>query len=158
MSLTHLFQDAYKDLLEWPTIVILYMGKIGSFSKDNGNDNARKLWSDWLNEEKYLCCMCGTHFGTIFLCGPPSDNMKYSKFTALMITWTHNSKSFILCKYLVQRRFYLAGCYQSMQSMIDDDRWQSMAIDVNRLILVIDEHDRLKFCDYRLSSIINSNR
>ena len=51
----------------------------GSLRKDdgNGNDDARKQWSDWFNEEKYSCCTCGTHFTTILWRSLPNDNVKF---------------------------------------------------------------------------------
>ena len=51
----------------------------GSLSKDdsNGNDDVRKQWSDWLNEEKSSCCTCGTHFSTILWSSLPNDNVKF---------------------------------------------------------------------------------
>ena len=59
--------------------VALCQLEIRSLSKDDGygNDNARKQWPDWLNEEEKSCCRCGTHFCTIFfdvVCPMPMDN------------------------------------------------------------------------------------
>ena len=55
-----------------------------SLSKDdgngNGNDDARKQWSDWLNEKEWLfsaCCSCSTHFSTIPWRSLPNDNVKF---------------------------------------------------------------------------------
>jgi len=52
---------------------------LGSLSKDdaNGNEDARKQWSDWLNEEKQSCCTCGTHFRAILWRSLPNDNVKF---------------------------------------------------------------------------------
>ena len=43
------------------------LSELGSLSKDEGNGkgNARKQWSDWLNEEKQLYCTCGTYFSSV---------------------------------------------------------------------------------------------
>ena len=52
---------------------------IRSLSKDdgNGNDDARKQWSDWLNEETLSCCTCGTRFSTILWRSLSNDNVKF---------------------------------------------------------------------------------
>ena len=55
------------------------MRTVGSSRKDDGNgtDDARKQWSDWLNEEKQSCCTCGTHLSRIFWRSLPNDNVKF---------------------------------------------------------------------------------
>ena len=69
---------------------------IGSLSKDNSNGNydAGKQWSVWSNEKKLLCCTCNTHFSRILWQSLPKWLCEISKFKVL--TWTHNSKFFIL--------------------------------------------------------------
>ena len=56
------------------------IGRLGSWANDvsNGNNHSTNQWFDWLNEEKYLCCMCGRLFGAIFLSSLPNDNVKFS--------------------------------------------------------------------------------
>ena len=40
-----------KDLMKFAIDVII-SNSMESLSKDDGNDDARKQWSDWLNEDK----------------------------------------------------------------------------------------------------------
>ena len=51
---------------------------IGNLNKDdcNGNDDARKQWSDWLHEENKSCCTCRTHFRIILWRSQPNDNVR----------------------------------------------------------------------------------
>ena len=65
----------------------------------NGNDDARKQWSDWLNEERWSCSL---HVRHAFLYNCLTYFAKWrreiSKFKVLTTTCTHNSycNSFIL--------------------------------------------------------------
>ena len=65
--------------------------QVESLSKDDGNgkDDARKQWSDWLNEEKQSCCTCGTRFSTILsLTQSAKWQREVSKFMVLTTTGT----------------------------------------------------------------------
>ena len=50
---------------------------IGGLSKDDCNDDARKQWSDWLNEEKQSYCTCRTHFSAILWRSLPNDIVNF---------------------------------------------------------------------------------
>ena len=49
---------------------------MGSLRFDDGNVTSNQ-WFDWLNEEKQLCCTCGTLCGTIFWRSLPNDDVKF---------------------------------------------------------------------------------
>ena len=74
---------------------------MANLSKDDGidNDDVRKQWSDWLNEEKSSCCTCGTHLSTILWRIRQIATWNF-KIKVLTTTWTHNSKSAILSIYI----------------------------------------------------------
>ena len=52
---------------------------IGSLRFDDGTVNdVTNQWFDWLNEEKYSCCTCGTLFGPKAWRSLPNDDVKFS--------------------------------------------------------------------------------
>ena len=74
-------------------------------NSDDGNGNARKQWSDWLNEEKQSCCTCGTHFNSIFWRSLPNNKLenKHPPNCAYCANVLSSSRAIMLAKYTTTR-------------------------------------------------------